>query len=396
MAVVEDVDLDPGEWLATHRMEMDRGESSWLEALGDFDFHQLWALDGQFSCMQWLMWKTHMARATAYEKVRIARALRCRPLIKDAFDAGRVSYSAIRIISRLRDPDPGVDEAMVNLAESGKIVDLERVVRAYEMYANQDRQPKDLRRRRNLRINDLGDGVTKIEILLETTEAAEVAAAIDALIDRSADDKSPAGDNQDADWSGEQSPVGDSGEALMDSSPWPGRRADAFLDLVRTGRAHAGEGHAGGADRYLVHLVERSGRMELLDGTPIEPSVAARIACDRSTVRHEVDDRCAPLAVGRKTRDWSTAQRRAIAVRDGGRCRFPGCEHRYVDVHHIVAWEDGGPTDVSNGIEICSPHHTMLHQGYYAVGDGNTEVRFFRSDRSFLASTTPLQRAQFV
>ncbi|MDQ6784489.1 MAG: 13E12 repeat family protein, partial [Actinomycetota bacterium] len=95
MAVVEDVVrvVDPGEWLVAHRWEMDRGESSWLEALAGFDRDLGWAADGQLSCAEWLMWRTNMARATAFEKVRIARQLRARPAVAEAFADGRLSYS---------------------------------------------------------------------------------------------------------------------------------------------------------------------------------------------------------------------------------------------------------------------------------------------------------------
>ena len=63
--------VDQGEWLVDHRFEMDRGESAWLEQLADFDLGAGWAADGQLSCAEWLMWRARMARATAYEKLRI-------------------------------------------------------------------------------------------------------------------------------------------------------------------------------------------------------------------------------------------------------------------------------------------------------------------------------------
>ncbi|MHB1534725.1 MAG: hypothetical protein ACYC1D_08970 [Acidimicrobiales bacterium] len=93
---------DAGEWLVTHRDEMDRGEARWLLMLGDFDAALGWSLDGQLSCVEWLMLRTSMGRATAFEKVRIARALRRRAGLAEAFCEGRVSYSAVRAITRTR------------------------------------------------------------------------------------------------------------------------------------------------------------------------------------------------------------------------------------------------------------------------------------------------------
>jgi hypothetical protein len=51
----------------------------------------------------------------------------------------------VRAITRLDRPDPEVDEALVALAETGwaSIVDVERAVRSYYRYADQERPPSD-------------------------------------------------------------------------------------------------------------------------------------------------------------------------------------------------------------------------------------------------------------
>ena len=130
--------VDVGRWLVEARAEMERAEALWLERLAQFDRDGLWALDGQFSCAAWLVWRTNMARSTAFEKLRVAHELERRPVIAEAFRQGRLSYSAVRAITRLDRPDPAVDEALVQLAESGQasILDLERVVRSYQIYAD--------------------------------------------------------------------------------------------------------------------------------------------------------------------------------------------------------------------------------------------------------------------
>jgi hypothetical protein len=143
----------------------------------------------------------------------------------------------------------------------------------------------------------------------------------------------------------------------------------------------------------MVHLVVRDGHASLLDGTPVEDDLANRIACDASTVVHLVDEDGEPLALGRKTREWSTAQRRAIMVRDRGMCRFPGCSHRqFVDIHHHHWWSKGGPTDVANGYLLCSHHHDLIHKsGYRVEGDPNGDLTFYRPDGTFIATSGPWQ-----
>ena len=55
-----------------------------------------------------------------------------------------------------------------------------------------------------------------------------------------------------------------------------------------------------------------------------------------------------PFSVGRTQRIVPERTRRIIEHRDRG-CRVPGCNnHRYVEVHHIVHWLEGGPTDTAN------------------------------------------------
>lgn len=63
----------------------------WLERLAQFDRDQLWALDGHLGCANWLVWRTNMARSTAFEKLRVAHELARRPVIAQAFHCGELS-----------------------------------------------------------------------------------------------------------------------------------------------------------------------------------------------------------------------------------------------------------------------------------------------------------------
>lgn len=388
--------VDQGEWLITHRWEMDRGESSWLQALAGFDRDQGWAVDGQLTCVDWLIWRTDMARATAFEKLRIAHQLARRSLVAAAFADGLLSYSAVRAITRIENPDPEVDAALINLAAAGTVADVERAVRCYQLHADQHRPPTDLADRRGLRIVQGYDGTTRIEITVTDLEAAEFAATLQAFLDLAdrAVDESSADDTHPHPEPGRpgDNPVDESSAGDSPAASIPSRKADAFMDLVRTALDHAGDGHAAGVDRYLVHLVTHPGGTEHLDGTPIDEPTAAQVACDAATVTHLATPEGEPLALGRKTRVWSTAQRRALTVRDGGHCRFPGCWRRIADIHHQKPWTEGGPTDIGNGYLACSRHHTLLHHGFHATGDPNGTLAFHRPDGTLIATTTPTRR----
>jgi hypothetical protein len=70
--------------------------------------------------------------------------------------------------------------------------------------------------------------------------------------------------------------------------------------------------------------------------------------------------------VGRKTRTISGALRRALEVRDRG-CRFPGCQLRFTQAHHVRHWADGGETGLSNCLLLCGYHHRLVHEGGWRV-----------------------------
>ncbi len=59
------------------------------------------------------------------------------------------------------------------------------------------------------------------------------------------------------------------------------------------------------------------------------------------------------LDLGRRRRRPNAALRRAARERDTCRCRFPGCESRRVDLHHIQYWSHGGRTQLDNLLSLC-------------------------------------------
>jgi hypothetical protein len=135
-------------------------------------------------------------------------------------------------------------------------------------------------------------------------------------------------------------------------------------------------------------------RAQLLDGSPVPAETLRRLSCDCGVVRHLLRGGSEPVDIGRRTAVWTTAQRRAICLRDGGRCRFVGCERRTCDVHHVHHFEDGGRTAVDNGALLCPRHHTAVHEGGFRVsGDPNGTLTIHRPDGTVLGST-PARRSE--
>jgi len=98
----------------------------------------------------------------------------------------------------------------------------------------------------------------------------------------------------------------------------------------------------------------------------------------------------AVLALGRRRRRPSSAIRRAARERDNCRCRFPGCESRRVDLHHIQHWINGGRTDLENLISLCPWHHKVVHDRGYLIAAPPGGFAFYRPDGTPLPACPPL------
>ena len=108
-------------------------------------------------------------------------------------------------------------------------------------------------------------------------------------------------------------------------------------------------------------------RCHVEDGPAISASTAQMIACAATWSWMLHDSAGKLLDLGRRRRRPSTALRRAARERDKCRCRFPGCESRRVDLHHIQYWSNGGRTTLDNLISLCRYHHQVIHDRGYLI-----------------------------
>ena len=132
-------------------------------------------------------------------------------------------------------------------------------------------------------------------------------------------------------------------------------------------------------------------RCHVEDGPAISVSTAQMIACTAALSWMTHGDAGAVLALGRRRRRPSSAIRRAARERDHGRCRYPGCESRRVDLHHIQHWVNGGRTDLDNLISLCPWHHKVVHdRGYTIAARPGAAFAFHRPDGTPLPACPPL------
>ncbi|WP_176980806.1 HNH endonuclease signature motif containing protein [Paramicrobacterium humi] len=134
----------------------------------------------------------------------------------------------------------------------------------------------------------------------------------------------------------------------------------------------------GGAIRPTVHvtvpvmtLLGHSEEPAELDGYgPINPETARRLAAQAPSFTRLLThpETGAVLSVGRDRYAVPADLRKTIEVRDKV-CGFPGCNRpaRQCDVDHILAWQDGGETDLENLNPLCRRHHVLKHSSTWQV-----------------------------
>jgi hypothetical protein len=165
--------------------QRDRGLVEWFDEIAELEQRGDWCVDGCRSMTHWLAYFCRMSRVTAKDKLRVARALRSRPLLSDALADGRVSYSHVRAITRLRDADAATDAALIEAAGHGTVEDVERIVRHGLLIEEQDQDGQGQQRweQRGLRVIPRFDGTQTIEITALPEDVDRIAAALDALLD---------------------------------------------------------------------------------------------------------------------------------------------------------------------------------------------------------------------
>ena len=237
--------------------------------------------------------------------------------------------------------------------------------------------------------HDEGDGSVTLRLRLSAEDAAEVVGAVEHRAEvltrreRTAREE-PAGaehpEHPEVDWStwtaGHDLPAGRRADgrgreiAAARRARVTVARTTAFLDLVRSGTATVDTRPGDPARREVLVRVDAAvladdtaAGQAAVDGVAaLSPSQARRLACD-AAVTTVLVEHGQVLASGRARRYASTAQRRALLLRDGG-CARPGCTEtrpERLHAHHLVSWLAGGRTDVDNLVLLCDRCHGLVH-----------------------------------
>lgn len=197
----------------------------------------------------------------------------------------------------------------------------------------------------------LGDGLTRLEIVVTSDEADLIAQAVERAR-----------------------------EALAGGEGPRPTAADGLMELVNAyaaGRSAPGETPAAPSAEVVVHVEEGPAALNatLEDGSLVSAETLRRLSCDSGLVTATLNAEGTVLDVGRRTRSIPPAIRRALWIRDKS-CRFPGCTAtRFLHGHHIEHWLHGGRTSLDNLAFLCSYHHRLVHEGGFSIAmDATGEV----------------------
>ncbi|MHC5794892.1 HNH endonuclease signature motif containing protein [Lacisediminihabitans sp. FW035] len=227
-----------------------------------------------------------------------------------------------------------------------------------------------LRDKRFLRLTPQADGMTRIFGLLDPESAALVTDAVDAVT------ATRRGGPRFVD-----AATAARAEAIALDERTTGQLSlDALVEMVRIA-AFADDGRVFGTRKPAVRVhvtatdLARGTGVAHLEGQTAAASVATaqRLACGNEFLALEFSDSGvnsgSALRLGRTRRTFSDAQRTVLAAIWGG-CAVGGCDRppSWCEAHHIDEWvEDGGATDVGNGILLCRHDHMRVHNNGWKV-----------------------------
>ena len=149
--------------------------------------------------------------------------------------------------------------------------------------------------------------------------------------------------------------------------------ADALVAIV-CGEVTDRAGGSGGGVGVLIDLATLTDGLhpgsvcEYVNGAPVDVAAVRTMATEAGIVPIVISGEGVPLDVGRSRRLATVGQRTALAAVHAT-CMVPDCDTPFdrTEIHHIVPWEEGGPTDLANLGPLCSACHHHVHDRGWTI-----------------------------
>ncbi len=304
-----------------------------------------------------------LSQYRARREAKTIEELKDLPQTLEAVNGGLITTEHVRVISdshRQERFGPAQEQELIWAAMSEDFDDFKKIVARHEHNRSEHKAEKKTERQRRRRKAALFNGDDDMVILhaeLDPVSGERVKTALDAMCDRMYRDDFQAGNDR----------------------THQQRCADALVNLVTQtpNRASEGEAATGDDTADTSELVAQATTLlvkvdydtltgqlitaGLIDDTPIDIDELRRIACDAGVIPAIFNAEGAPLYLGRRQRAATQTQKLALQVRDK-HCVGCGIRATACEAHHILWWEHGGTTDITNLVLLCPKCHTKIHK----------------------------------
>ena len=118
----------------------------------------------------------------------------------------------------------------------------------------------------------------------------------------------------------------------------------------------------------LDTLTAGVGTATLATGEAISIRSVRRLACNAGHIPVVLGGDSMPLDVGTSRRKFTRHQGHALATLHDS-CGIVGCDRPFAwcELHHLLEWSRGGPTDLRNALPLCGHHHRKAHDPAYQI-----------------------------
>jgi hypothetical protein len=322
-------ETSPHEWRALHsRLQVlarNRGAADAEEAklLREAERLRIWREVGEPGMLAYVERVLGYGPRSAYDRLRVARALAELPLIERALASGEMFYSVVRELTRVVVWE--TEDEWLARAKGKSLREVEGLVSGREK-------------------GDRPDAPSKPEAVRHVL-THEVSAETHALVRQA-----------------RMALQEEVGERLDD---------DAFLAMVMRRALQPAPGD-GPPERIALMKCEDCKRTWQDGGGAVfevPRETVERVECDAE----HMDEH------GKTSRNIPAPTRRLVLQRDHHRCRVPWCRSSHnLQPHHIEHFARGGNHDAENLVTLCWRHHKALHDGGLILRMENGEPCFER------------------
>jgi uncharacterized protein DUF222/HNH endonuclease len=318
-----------------------------VEIVAEMDRDQLCGATGARSVAALVASKLGLSSGTAHTITTVAGRLQEFPRCAAGMREGRLSLDQVGVIAARA--AEGSDEHYAQLAAVATVNQLRTAVKL-EPRPQPDPDPRPEPQASITKTSD--ERLTTWRIKLPHIESAKLDAAVashrDALVNE---------------WKLDR----ENTEPAPDTAPpFPGS-VEAFMRLVEAGWDAEAVRRPHGQHTTVVAHVDVDKRAAALHLGPLLSDADRQyLTCD-ATCEVWFERNGQVIGAGRTTRTINRRLRRALEHRHPT-CAVPGCgATRGLHAHHIVHWEDGGPTELENLVLLCPYHHRLHHRGIITI-----------------------------